>query len=98
MENLNELYNHLNRLYIELGNRLKDDKPVVNWFNNETQNVTDTILANVDNFKDGDQELRSKFGLLNRKFHELLSGYEIEFYRFNILENLLTDIENNTLS
>lgn len=97
--NFELLYTQLNKVYIELGSRLRDDKSVVNWFNNETQNVTDIILSQVDNFKDNSsQELRSKFAELNRKFHELLSGYEIEFYRFNILENLLTDIENNTLS
>lgn len=102
--NLELLYTQLNKVYVELGSRLRDDKPVVNWFNNELNNLSEFIRLKIEGF-DFDEltaeqrielkAIQSNIGVLNRSFIKLFEQYEIEFKRFNSpLEDYLSDIES----
>ena len=94
--NAEELYDLMNRLYIRIGRELHDNYVHVNTFNKDVQNLIDSI--NDAYFQTDDEHLKLKYRLLLSQFNDLFRKYEIEFIRFSILEDLVSDISSGNLT
>lgn len=100
MNNTHDLKERIYLLFLEAGNRLHDDKPFINWFNNELNNITETIEMQIEQF-----EPQNKEGFENHKqiakdllkLARLLEKFEVGFMRFDLLDNLIGDLSGMTI-